>query len=45
MNNNHLFEQIDINEPLKLDCGDHLENYSIAFKTFGKLNKKKIMQF
>ena len=41
MNKKYLFEQIDINEPLKLDCGDHLENYSIAFKTFGKLNKKK----
>ena len=41
MNNKYLFEQIDINEPLKLDCGDHLKNYSIAFKTFGKLNKKK----
>ena len=39
MNNKYLFEQIYINEPLKLDCGDHLENYSIAYKTFGKFWK------
>ncbi|MEC8265293.1 MAG: homoserine O-acetyltransferase [Pseudomonadota bacterium] len=41
MNKKFSFEKIKIKEPLKLDCGDFLKNYDIAFKTFGKLNKNK----
>ena len=28
-----------------LDSGFNLKNFTLAFKTYGKLNKKKIMQF
>ena len=34
-------EKILIKEPLRLDSGDRLEEYQIAFETFGKLNKNK----
>ena len=40
MNRKLSSEKMRIREYLKLDCGDILNDYEIAFKTFGKLNKK-----
>ena len=45
MNKKFSLKKLKIKESLKLDCGDILNDYEIAFKTFGKLNKKKQMQF
>ena len=30
-----------VEKPLKLDCGKTINNYPIAYETYGKLNKKK----
>ena len=30
-----------VNKPLKLDCGKTINNYPIAYETYGSLNKKK----
>ena len=33
--------KIVISKPLKLDCGETISEYPLAFETFGELNKKK----
>ena len=38
-------KQIIITKPLKLDCGQTIKDFPIAYETFGKLNEKKIMLF
>ena len=30
-----------VKEPLKLDCGRTIENFPIAYETYGELNEKK----
>ena len=45
MKEKNSFEKALIKEHIKLDCGEYLHECQIAFKTFGKLNKKKLMQF
>ncbi len=39
--NSNIEEKIVLKESLKLDSGSNLVNCEIAFKTYGKLNKKK----
>ena len=34
-------KQIVITKPLKLDCGQIIKDFPIAYETYGKLNKKK----
>ena len=34
-------KKIIVNKPLKLDCGETINNYPIAYETYGKLNEKK----
>ena len=34
-------KQIIIKKPLKLDCGQTIENFPIAYETYGKLNNSK----
>ena len=34
-------KKIIVNKPLKLDCGETIANYPIAYETYGKLNEKK----
>jgi|TARA_B110000967_G_scaffold204126_1_gene246064 homoserine O-acetyltransferase len=34
-------KNIIVNNPLKLDCGQTINNFPIAYETYGKLNKKK----
>ena len=41
MKEKNSFEKALIKEHIKLDCGEYLQECQIAFKTFGKLNKKK----
>ena len=35
------FKTILVKKPLKLDCGKTIENFPIAYETYGKLNEKK----
>jgi len=41
MNKNVNIKNIIIDKPLKLDCGQTINNYSIAYETYGSLNQKK----
>ena len=41
MNKNLNLKNLIINEPLKLDCGQTINNFSLAYETYGILNKKK----
>ena len=34
-------KKIIVNKPLKLDCGETIINYPIAYETYGKLNERK----
>tara|TARA_B100001540_G_scaffold207997_1_gene183261 strand:+ start:63 stop:1172 length:1110 start_codon:yes stop_codon:yes gene_type:complete len=34
-------KKIIIKKPLKLDCGEVISNYPLAYETYGKLNEKK----
>ena len=34
-------KQIIVTKPLKLDCGQTIKDFPIAYETYGKLNKKK----
>lgn len=46
MNKNVNIKKIVIDKPLKLDCGQTINNYSLAYETYGSLNeKKKIMPY
>ena len=41
MNVGENIKKIIIKKPLKLDCGKTIENYPLAYETYGTLNKKK----
>ena len=41
MNKNIDTKKIIISNPLKLDCGKEINNFPIAYETYGKLNSKK----
>ena len=41
MNNSKNLKKLIVTKPLTLDCGQVINNYSIAYETFGTLNKKK----
>ena len=34
-------KQIIVTKPLKLDCGQTIKNFPIAYETYGELNKEK----
>ena len=34
-------KSIDVNQPLQLECGQVLNNFTIAYETFGTLNENK----
>jgi len=41
MNTKENIKKIIVKKPLKLDCGKTIENYPLAYETYGTLNKKK----
>ena len=41
MNKNLNIKKIIIDTPLKLDCGQTINNYSLAYETYGSLNENK----
>ena len=41
MNTQKNIKKIIIKKPLKLDCGKTIDNYPLAYETYGTLNKKK----
>ncbi len=41
MNTSKNIKKIIIKKPLKLDCGKTIDNYPLAYETYGKLNKEK----
>ena len=41
MDANKNIKTLIVNKPLKLDCGKTINNYPIAYETYGTLNKKK----
>ena len=45
MNNINNIKKIIVNKPLKLDCGKIINDFPVAYETYGALNEKKIMQF
>ena len=41
MNKNLNIKSITIDKPLKLDCGQTINNFPLAYETYGILNEKK----
>ena len=41
MNIKENIKTIIVKKPLKLDCGETIINYPLAYETYGKLNDKK----
>ncbi len=41
MNNIEKVKTLIIDKPLKLDCGQTISNFPLAYETYGKLNEKK----
>jgi len=41
MNNINEIKKIIVNKPLKLDCGKIINNFPVAYETYGTLNEKK----
>ncbi len=41
MNNIEKVKRLIIDKPLKLDCGQTISNFPLAYETYGKLNNKK----
>ena len=41
MNNIYNIKKIIVNKPLKLDCGKIINNFPVAYETYGVLNEKK----
>ena len=41
MNTKENIKKIIVKKPLKLDCGKTIDNYPLAYETYGTLNKKK----
>ena len=40
-NKDKKLKKIIINQPLKLDCGKTINNFPLAYETYGTLNKSK----
>ncbi len=45
MNNIDKVKRLIIDKPLKLDCGQTISNFPLAYETMENLTIKKIMQF
>jgi len=45
MNKNLNIKSLIIDKPLKLDCGQTIKNFPLAYETYGHLNDKKDMLF
>ena len=41
MNNIEKVKKLIVDEPLKLDCGQSITNFPLAYETYGELNEKK----
>ena len=41
MNNRETIKKLIIDKPLKLDCGQTISNYPLAYETYGTLNQNK----
>ena len=41
MNKNFIIKSLEVDKPLKLDCGQTINNYTLAYETYGSLNKEK----
>ena len=41
MNDIKKVKKLIIDKPLKLDCGQTISNFPLAYETYGKLNDKK----
>ena len=41
MNNTNDIKKIIVNKPLKLDCGKIINNFPLAYETYGVLNKNR----
>ena len=41
MNDIEKVKKLIIDKPLKLDCGQTISNFPLAYETYGKLNDKK----
>ena len=41
MNNKNNIKTIIVEKPLKLDCGQIINNFPLAYETYGSLNAKK----
>ena len=41
MNKNVKIKSLEIDKPLNLDCGQTINNYTLAYETYGSLNKEK----
>ena len=41
MNNIEKIKRLIIDKPLKLDCGQTISNFPLAYETYGTLNDKK----
>ena len=41
MNKNFKIKSLEVDKPLKLDCGQTINNYTFAYETYGSLNKEK----
>ena len=41
MNNLETIKKIIVKKPLKLDCGKMINNFPVAYETYGVLNEKK----
>ena len=41
MNKNLNIKTLIIDKPLKLDCGQTINNFPLAYETYGSLNEKK----
>ena len=41
MNVKNNIKKIIIKKPLKLDCGQTIDNFPLAYETYGKLNENK----
>ena len=41
MNKINKVKTITIKKPLKLDCGQTISNFPLAYETYGELNEKK----
>ena len=45
MNTENNIKTLIVKKPLNLDCGKTINEFPIAYETYGSLNEKKIMLF